>query len=72
MSAPSQIVIIAEGVTRRPLPFEWQQVEKPLSAKIRGLIMADRLLMDQPGVKPKRQPDRHRRKIRAVTAVASV
>jgi hypothetical protein len=69
-SRPAKIVIIAEGVTRRPLPFEWQQVEKPLSAKIRGLIMTDRLLMDQPHVKLQRQPDRHRRKARAITAAA--
>jgi len=65
-SRPAKIAIIAEGVTRRSLPFPWMQVDKPLSAKVRGLIMMDGLLDEKPRVKPKRMPDRHRRKARRV------
>src|SRR5438046_6990341 len=65
-SRPAKIAIIAEGVTKSPLPLPWQQVEKPFPAKIRQLLLMEGIFDAGYSVKPKRQPDRHRRKARAV------
>ena len=70
--AACRAVLLGEGVTRHELP-PWELVEKPFApSKARRLLMAESIYEE--GYRPRtplREPDRHRRKIRAVAAGAA-
>ena len=63
---PSKAAILAEGYTRRPLPFRPVLLVKQLSQKTRLA-----LLVEEKIVKPRRVTDwHHKQKIRRATATA--
>jgi hypothetical protein len=60
-------VLLGEGVTRHELPLS-ELVERPFGGKVRKLLMMDGVFDEGYRLKPPKQPDRHRRKARAITA----
>ena len=68
MPAAKISIICEKAFTRQP-EIPWERIAKPLSATFRKLIMMNNADEGYQR-RPTKQPDRHRRKARAVAAAA--
>jgi len=65
MPAAKISIICEKAFTRQP-EIPWERIAKPLSATFRKLIMVSNAFDEGYQRRPTKQPDRHRRKARAV------
>jgi hypothetical protein len=68
---PSKISIICEKAFTRQPTITWERIAKPLSPTFRKLIMMSNAFDENYQRRPTKRPDRHRRKARAVAAMAA-
>ena|SRR5438309_7058847 len=68
---PAKAAILCDRAFTRHPAIPWERMQRPFTGKIRDLLMMDGVFDETYRPMPRRMPDRHRRKARAVAAMAA-